>query len=149
MPIATINPATGQTLKTFEPHSDSDIEGKLQRADTVFRSYRRTSFAERAGWLSRAASILDSDGDRLARIMTTEMGKTIRASREEIAKCAAGCRYYVEHSEQFLADEVISTNASQSYVRYQPQSPGGYHCPRRSRSSPSYCRNAASIVTNW
>ncbi len=123
MAIASINPATGETFKTFEPLSESQIGEKLQRAAETYASYRRTSFAERAGWMMRAAEILETEKDDFARLMTTEMGKPISGAVSEVEKCALVCRYYAETAEQHLADQVVVTNASQSFVRFQPLGP--------------------------
>jgi succinate-semialdehyde dehydrogenase/glutarate-semialdehyde dehydrogenase len=123
MAIATINPATGKLLKTFEPLSDSEIDEKLQRATAAFFKHRTTSFAERARMMVKAADILDSDKETLGRMMTTEMGKPFRAAVEEAAKCAWVCRYYSANAERFLADEAVDTNATRSYIRYQPVGP--------------------------
>src|ERR1700730_15699901 len=120
MAIATINPATGETLRTFEPLSDSQIKQKIQAAAGAFLSFRKLTFADRARMMIRAAEILESEKEALARLMTTEMGKTLRSAVDEAAKCAWACRYYAENAERFLADEVIETTASSSYVRYQP-----------------------------
>src|SRR6202142_1071947 len=111
MAIASINPATGQLLKSFEPLSDSQIDGKLQRATEAFSKYRRTGFAERARMMVKAAEILESDKEKFARTMTTEMGKPFRAGGDESVKCGSSCRYYAENAERFLADEVIETAA--------------------------------------
>ena len=123
MAIASINPATGQLLKSFEPLSDSQIDGKLQRASEAFSKYRRTRFADRARMMVKAAEILESDKEKFARTMTTEMGKPFRAAVDEAVKCASACRYYAENAERFLADEVIETAASRSYIHYQPLGP--------------------------
>src|SRR5256885_15817682 len=120
MAIATINPATGQVVKTFESLSDAQIEVKLQKAADTFLSYRKAPFAERAQLMLRAAAILDCEKESFARTMTTEMGKTFRSAVDEAAKCAWVCRYYAENAERFLADEVVETTASRSYIRYQP-----------------------------
>ena len=120
MPIATTNPATGQVLKTFEPLTNAQVEQKLQRAADAFAKYRKTSFAERAGWLVKAAEILEAEKETYARMMTTEMGKTFKSAVEEALKCAWVSRYYAEHGAGFLADEVVETGAKRSYVRYQP-----------------------------
>jgi succinate-semialdehyde dehydrogenase / glutarate-semialdehyde dehydrogenase len=120
MPIATINPATGETLRTFEPLTDDQLEEKLQRAANTFASYRRTHFAERSRWLLAAADILEKEQDSLGRLMATEMGKLVQAGRDEAAKCARACRYYAEHGEELLTDEVVQTDAPYSYIRYQP-----------------------------
>jgi succinate-semialdehyde dehydrogenase/glutarate-semialdehyde dehydrogenase len=120
MAIATINPATGQLVKSFEPLTDSEIEQKLQRAADTFAKYRKVPFADRARMMVNAAAILESEKETYARIMTTEMGKTFRSAVDEAVKCAWVCRYYAENAERFLADEVVQTTASRSYIRYQP-----------------------------
>jgi len=123
MAIATVNPATGQTVKSFEPLSDSAIETKLQLAWDTFQYYRRTPFNERAERMMRAAEILEADKEDFGRTMTIEMGKPIKAARAEAEKCALACRYYAENAEAFLADELVETNATESYIRYQPIGP--------------------------
>jgi succinate-semialdehyde dehydrogenase / glutarate-semialdehyde dehydrogenase len=123
MAIVSMNPATGERLRAFEPLSETQIQEKLRRADDAFRNYRRTPLAERAKMMTRAAEILETEGERFGRLMTTEMGKPLRAANEEAAKCAWGCRFYAEHAASFLSDEVIATNATRSYVRYQPLGP--------------------------
>ncbi len=120
--IASINPATGETLRTFEPLTESQIEDKLARADRAFREYRRTSLADRVRWLHVAAEILESEKRALGRIMTLEMGKPIVAARAEAAKCALACRYYAEHGARLLADEPVD-RAGRSFIRYQPIGP--------------------------
>lgn len=120
MAIASVNPTTGEVLKTFQPLSESAIEEKLQRAATAFPGYHRLAFAERARMMNKAAQILEGEKDSIARLMTLEMGKLFRAAIEEVNKCAWACRYYAEHAERFLADEVVETTATRSYVRYQP-----------------------------
>ncbi len=123
MPIASINPATGETFKTFEPLSESQIDEKLERAAETFAAYRQTSLTERAGWMLRAAEILESEKSEFARLMTTEMGKPITGAVAEAEKCALVCRYYAETAAQHLADQVVETNASKSFVRFQPLGP--------------------------
>jgi succinate-semialdehyde dehydrogenase/glutarate-semialdehyde dehydrogenase len=120
MPIATINPATGETVRTFEPLSSAEVDAKIQTAHDAFRSHRRTTFADRAAKMRKAADILESEKDRWARIMTTEMGKTLKSAGEEALKCALGCRYYADNAEKFLADEVVASNAGKSFIAYQP-----------------------------
>jgi len=120
MAIATVNPATGQVVKTFEALSDAQLEVKLQKAADTFASYRHVPFAERAKLMMKAAAILDSDKEIFGRMMTTEMGKTLRSAIDEAVKCAWVCRYYAENAEKFLADEVVETGAGRSYIRYQP-----------------------------
>jgi len=120
MGITSINPATGQVLRTFEPLSDSQIEAKLRLAAETFPKFRKLAFADRARMMTRAADILESEKEALGRLMTSEMGKTFRSAVDEAVKCAWGCRYYAENAERFLADEVVETSAKRSYIRYQP-----------------------------
>jgi succinate-semialdehyde dehydrogenase/glutarate-semialdehyde dehydrogenase len=120
MALATTNPATGEVLKTFEPLTDSEIEKKLRHSVEAFPKFRRLTFAARAAMMNKAADILESEKESLGRLMTIEMGKTLRSATEEAAKCAWGCRYYAENAETFLTDRVIETGASRSYIHYQP-----------------------------
>ncbi len=120
MAIATINPATGETLKTFTPLTDAEIETKLALAQSTFEQYRYTTFEERSQWLNRAADILEKDKLKFAQIMTTEMGKPLQSAIAEAEKCAKVCRFYAEKASEFLADVVIDSDASKSYVAYQP-----------------------------
>lgn len=126
MAIATTNPATGEVLKTFEPLAEAQIDERLARAAAGFEQLRRTSYQQRAGWLRAAAGILEAETDDIARLMTTEMGKTLAAARAEVAKCASACRFFAEHAEQFLADEPAdaqAVGAARAYARYQPLGP--------------------------
>jgi succinate-semialdehyde dehydrogenase/glutarate-semialdehyde dehydrogenase len=126
MAIATVNPATGETLKTFDPLSAEEVSARIGRAADAFSSYRLTSFAERAGWMRAAADLLDAEVDDIAQLMTTEMGKTLAAAKAEVTKCAAGCRYYAEHAEALLADEPAdagAVKATKAYARYAPLGP--------------------------
>lgn len=120
MAIATINPATGETVQEFEPLTDAAVAQKLGLAQRTFEQYRHTSFAQRASWLNAAADVLMDNQDAFGKIMTLEMGKPIAASIAEVEKCAWVCRYYAEHAAEFLQDVAIGTDASQSFVRYQP-----------------------------
>src|SRR6202040_1534793 len=120
MAIATINPATGETIKTFEALTDSQVDQKIERAAKTFPAFHKLPFAERARMMIKAAEILENEKASLAKLMTTEMGKTLRSAEEEAVKSAWGCRYYAEHAERFLADEVVETPASRSFIRYQP-----------------------------
>ena len=120
MAIATINPATGETLKTFTPLTDVEIETKLALAAETFESYRQTTFEQRSQWLNKAAEILERDSLKFGQIMTTEMGKTLQSAIAESEKCAKVCRFYAEKAPEFLADVQIESDGSQSYVAYQP-----------------------------
>jgi succinate-semialdehyde dehydrogenase/glutarate-semialdehyde dehydrogenase len=123
MTIATVNPATGETLRTFEPLTASQLDEKLQLAARTFPTYRRVPFAQRSQFMQRAAEILESDKSHYARLMTTEMGKTFRSAVEEVLKCARGCRYYAENAERLLQPEEVRTEASSTLVLYQPLGP--------------------------
>lgn len=120
MGIATINPATGETIKTFEPLTDEAIASKLALAQDTFNRYRYIPFAQRAEWLNAAAQVLVDQKEHYGKIMTLEMGKPIAAAIAEVEKSAWVCRFYAEHAADFLADVAIETDASRSFVRYQP-----------------------------
>ena len=120
MAIATINPTTGETLKTFEPLKSGEITAKLDAAGKAFEGYRQTSFVERSHWLEQAATILDQEKADLGKLMTLEMGKPLKAAIAEVEKCALVCRYYAENAPNFLADVTIKTDASHSFIKYQP-----------------------------
>jgi succinate-semialdehyde dehydrogenase/glutarate-semialdehyde dehydrogenase len=123
MTIASINPSSGETLKTFSPDSDGVIEEKLRKAAAAAKLWRRSSFAERAQRLSRAAGFLEQRKDALGRLMTLEMGKLRKAAVAEIEKCAGGCRYYAANAERHLAPEPVQTDARRSEKRFQPLGP--------------------------
>src|SRR3569833_2691970 len=110
MPIASVNPFSGETLRTFEPDDDARIEQKLACARGAFEKWRREPVAARAEVLRAAARILDDERDRFAALATSEMGKTIRAARDEVAKCALTCRYYANNAAAFLRKEPIDGN---------------------------------------
>ena len=99
--------------------TNEEIDHKIDLAAETFRRFRQLSFAERARMMAKAAEILEDEKNQLARLMTTEMGKTYRSAVDEAVKCAWACRYYAENAQRFLADEVIQTTASKSYVKYQ------------------------------
>jgi succinate-semialdehyde dehydrogenase / glutarate-semialdehyde dehydrogenase len=123
MGIASINPATGEVVKTFQALSEAEIEKKLQMAVSVFKAGRKTPFATRAQRMAKAAEILERDKDTFGHMMTLEMGKPYKAAVAEAAKCASACRYYAENAERFLADEVVETGAKKSFIRYLPIGP--------------------------
>jgi succinate-semialdehyde dehydrogenase/glutarate-semialdehyde dehydrogenase len=120
MAIATTNPTTGEILKRFDALTDLQIDAKIRTASEAFTRHRHSSFAERSSKMRRAAEILEAEKETLARLMTLEMGKTFKSAVDEAVKCAWACRYYAEHAERFLAEEVIETTATRSSVRYQP-----------------------------
>src|SRR5437588_12132094 len=120
MSIASINPTNEETLKEFHALDSQQIEEKLAKSVHAFEQHRRTSFAQRRTLMITVAALLERENEQLARIMTLEMGKLLRAATEEITKCAKGCRFYAENAERFLADQVIQTDAARSFIRYEP-----------------------------
>ncbi len=122
MGIASTNPTTGQLLKSFEPLDNQALEAKIQFADQVFQTYRQTTFAQRSIWLHQAAEILRDEAQlaEFAKLMVLEMGKPFPQAIAELQKCALVCDYYADHTAEFLADEPAATDASQSWVKYQP-----------------------------
>jgi succinate-semialdehyde dehydrogenase / glutarate-semialdehyde dehydrogenase len=126
MAIATTNPATGEIEKTFAALSDAEVDERITLAAATAADYRLTSFADRARWMTAAADALETTVDEIARVMTTEMGKTIVAARAEVLKCAKGCRFYAHHAEAMLAEEPAdagAVGAKRAYVRYEPLGP--------------------------
>src|SRR5687767_6751815 len=116
MPIATVNPATGETLRTFDALSESDVDRRLERGRAAFRRWRVTPVAARAAVVARAGALLDDRKDQFGRLMTLEMGKPLKAAVEEAVKCALACRYYAEHASAFVAPERVDGDE----VLYQP-----------------------------
>ncbi|RFU20426.1 NADP-dependent succinic semialdehyde dehydrogenase [Geodermatophilus marinus] len=123
MAIATVNPATGETLQTFDELSEEAVEERIARAAAAFATYRLTSPQERAGWLRSAADVLDADAKAVAELMTTEMGKALAAAEAEVAKCAKALRYYAEHGERMLEPQradAEAVGATEAYLVHQP-----------------------------
>ena len=120
MPIRTVNPATGEQLREFSSLGKADIERKLARAAEAREKWSRTPVAERARVVRRAGELLDERKEQYGRLMTLEMGKTLRSAIEESAKCATGCRYYAQHAEEFLSDELVDIEGETGYVAFQP-----------------------------
>jgi succinate-semialdehyde dehydrogenase/glutarate-semialdehyde dehydrogenase len=123
MAIATINPATGETLKTYEPLTDAELEDRIARAARAWRSYRLTSVQDRVGWLRAAADVLDQDTDHVAELMVTEMGKTLAAAKAEVGKCAKALRYYADKGPGMLEPvkaDAQAVGAEDAYVVHQP-----------------------------
>ncbi|MGE5292391.1 MAG: NADP-dependent succinic semialdehyde dehydrogenase [Micromonosporaceae bacterium] len=123
MPIATVNPVTGETLREFKDLDPAEIDARIALAHETFLSYRLTSFAERASLLRAAADLLDAEAEDTGKLMTTEMGKPLAQAMAEVVKCAKAMRFYAEHAEGFLADEPAepkAVGATGAYTRYQP-----------------------------
>ncbi|MBQ1096059.1 NADP-dependent succinic semialdehyde dehydrogenase [Streptomyces sp. b94] len=129
MPIATVNPANGETLRTYEAMGEEETERRLQLAEATFRTYRTTAFDERARLMHRAADLLEEDREEIGKVITTEMGKPVKQARAEAAKCAKAMRWYADHAAGLLADEepaesdVKDSGATRALVRYRPLGP--------------------------
>ena len=121
--IVSINPTTGEVLQRFEPHSPEEWDRRLSVAETTFRQFRKTSFNQRGQWMNQAAEILDAEKASFARMMTLEMGKTVRAAIQEVEKCATACRFFAQNAEGFLAEEPASVRGTRSCIRYDPLGP--------------------------
>jgi succinate-semialdehyde dehydrogenase / glutarate-semialdehyde dehydrogenase len=121
--VASVSPLTGEVLREFEQHSDEAVEKKLALAASAFKEHRKISFAQRSAMMVRAAEILEKEKETFGKMMTQEMGKTLKSAIQEAEKCAFGCRYYAENAEKFFVDEPAKTNATKSFVRYQPIGP--------------------------
>ena len=121
MPIATINPASGETLESFSPLPESELDRRLALAADAARAWRATPLADRARCVARAGEILEREKEAFGRLMTLEMGKPLRAAIEEAAKCATACRWYAEHAERILGREVVRDDGEElGYVAFQP-----------------------------
>ena len=120
MPIQSINPATGELLRSFRPLEPEAIAAKIALAHEASHSYPSETLPQRTFWMRRLAHLLEAEENELATLMVTEMGKTIISARAEVAKCARACRYYAEQSEAMLAPEFIATEHARSYVRWDP-----------------------------
>src|SRR5947199_7325785 len=120
MSIQTINPTTGEVLETFEPYSEQQINQALDQAHQAFLQWRTVSFAERGKHLHSVASYLRDRKTELARIAVLEMGKSITEAEAEVEKCAWSCDYFAEHAQEFLREEHVATNATQSYIAFHP-----------------------------
>jgi len=123
MPIASVNPATGETMREFEPLGADAIAEKLKLSAQAFLDYRKVPFEERAAKMRRAAGILRKKKRDFAELMTREMGKTIASAEAEVEKCAWVCEFYAEKAQAFLAEEEVATDAGRSFVRYEPLGP--------------------------
>src|SRR5438094_589183 len=116
----TINPATGKTLKRYKSSTKSDVDKAVTKAKKAFEKWRQLSPNKRAIYLERTAKTLRAQKERLARIITQEMGKPIKESLPEVAKCAWALEYYSEHGPKFLNPETTKTDATDSYVAFEP-----------------------------
>ena len=120
MAIQSINPANGELLRTYEPLTDEAVAAKIVLAHAAFHSFAGVPLEHKTLWMKKLAGILESERDELAALLTREVGKTITASRAEVAKCALACRYYADNAAKILAQEAIPTEGNNSYVRWDP-----------------------------
>jgi succinate-semialdehyde dehydrogenase/glutarate-semialdehyde dehydrogenase len=123
MTLRSINPATGETMNRYEPHTAAQIDSALARAALAFRHHRQTSIEERGALMNEVAQLLESSKQKWAEMLTAEVGKTLKSSIAEIEKCALTCRHYATHTAAYLADEPITSGAARSYVRHLPLGP--------------------------
>src|SRR5882757_5352987 len=120
MAIESINPANGSLLRSFEPLSDDSIRQKISLADDAFRAFATIPLGHRALWMRKLAAMLENETEDFALLITQEMGKPLSAARQEVLKCATGCRYYADNAARILASEAIATGPDHSYVRWDP-----------------------------
>ena len=123
MAIQTQNPANGEVVKTFEAYSDDQVDKAIEASLAAHQILRGWSFSERADKMRQAADILENEAERLGQVMTLEMGKTLSSAKAEAKKCAWVCRHYADTAEDYLADEMIESDASKSYRKYLPLGP--------------------------
>ena len=121
--ITSVNPATGEPLKTYPEMSTPELRAALGAADKAFRNWQRVSLPERAALVRRAGVLLRERAEQHARLMSEEMGKPIRGARAEVEKSAWACDHYAEHAAALLADDVVETDAGRSFVTYRPLGP--------------------------
>ena len=121
--FTSVDPSTGRTIATYETLRADEIDARLGRAVEAYGRWRSVPVAARADVLTRVAGLLDARRDVYARLITDEMGKLLVDARAEVAKCATGCRYYAEHAARMLAPEPVATEATRSYVSFDPLGP--------------------------
>ncbi|HIG95478.1 TPA: NAD-dependent succinate-semialdehyde dehydrogenase [Candidatus Woesearchaeota archaeon] len=120
MTIASINPTTNKTEKVFKEMTQEEVQAIIEQVHTAWNSWKHTTLAEKKSFMLNAGKILRDDKTKYARIMTIEMGKPIKQAEGEIEKCALVCEYYAEHAASILKEEIVQTDASKSYVRFDP-----------------------------
>ncbi len=120
MSLKSINPANGEEIAAYKEMSTDEVDGILTSVNDAFNSWGKTSFSIRGELLKNAAAILQSNKEAFGRLMSLEMGKPYSQSLAEVVKCAKGCEYYADNTEEILADRIIETDASKSYVSHQP-----------------------------
>lgn len=123
MTLRSINPATGETMNSYEPHTAAQVDSALALAALAFRHHRQTSLEERGALLNKAADLLEANKQKWAELLTAEVGKTLKSATGEVEKCALTCRHYAAHAADYLADEAMTSSAARSYVRHLPLGP--------------------------
>jgi succinate-semialdehyde dehydrogenase/glutarate-semialdehyde dehydrogenase len=123
MPLTSTNPATGETLDSFEPHSAGEVDARLRRAVAAYGDWSHAPLANRVRVIARVGELLEERKEQYARLMTLEMGKLFTAAREEAAKCASACRYYAENAAGMLADQRVVEGEEIGYVAFHPLGP--------------------------
>jgi succinate-semialdehyde dehydrogenase / glutarate-semialdehyde dehydrogenase len=122
-PIATVNPATGELLESFEAIDDAEVDRRLDLAAACAAEWAGSTFAERSRLLVTAAELLEGEVPDIAHVVTTEMGKPFAQAKGEVAKCASGFRWFAEHAEAMLEDRKVPVDASLGLVTFQPIGP--------------------------
>src|SRR5438067_3504171 len=120
MAIQSVNPATGEVLRNFEPLTEDAVLSKIGAAREAFARYRNVPLSQRELWMRKLAGLLEAEAQEIGEIITREMGKPISASRAEVLKCATACRYYADHAARILAPEPIDVGENEAYVRWDP-----------------------------
>ena len=120
MAIQSINPANGQVRATFPELTSADIHMQIEKSHRVFLEWRKKSMARRRDLLERVGKILTADREKFGVLMAEEMGKPVRQAVAEIEKCVDVCRYYAENAARILHSEKVKTDASESYIRFDP-----------------------------
>ncbi len=120
MAIASVNPTTGETIQSYQEMTPAEVDDVIEHAHQDFLRWREATFAERAELMKAAARILHGNKEEYARLMAEEMGKPLAGGRAEAEKCAWACDYYADNAEGFLASEPVETNATRSFIAYEP-----------------------------
>src|SRR5471032_922434 len=120
MAIASINPANGETVKTYREMTPHEAGAAVDEAHETWKSWRAPAFAERARFMKKTSEILRDRKNELAKLMATEMGKPVKQGVAEAEKCALACDYYADNAETILAPQAIATEATKSYVAFEP-----------------------------
>src|SRR5437879_4292136 len=118
--IRSVNPFNNELLREYEEHTESQLNDILQKSEKTFQQWRKTSFKERSILMKRCGENLLNNKNKLAELISKEMGKPISQAIAEVEKCATACDFYAEYAEEFLKDEIIKSDASKSLISYEP-----------------------------